>query len=65
MISIYLGQTASPMQARLLDGAEYLRAREAPPAVAVAGVVLSVLSLPTSAEVTDIAVRPMCSPHPA
>ena len=47
-----------------IDGAEDLRAREARPAVVCGGRSV-VLSLPTSAEVTDIAVRPTCSPRPA
>ena len=66
MISIYPGQTASLLRARLYQTAPktYVPKRPLPPSD-VAEVVLSVLSLPTSAEVTDIAVRPMCSLRPA
>ena len=53
------------MQARLLEAQNtYVPERHLRPSE-VAGVVLSALSLSTSAEVTDIAVRPRCSPHPA
>ncbi len=53
-------------QARLYHTAQktYVPERPLKPSD-VAEVVLSVLSLPPSAEVTDIAVHPMCSPHPA
>jgi len=66
VIGIYPGQTASPMQARLYQTAQktYVPERLLQPSD-VAEVVLSVLNLPISAEVTDIAVRPMCSPRPA
>jgi hypothetical protein len=64
VISIYPGQTASPMQARLYQTAQktYVPERPLQPSD-VAEVVLSVLSLPTSAEVTEIAMRLMCSPR--
>lgn len=66
MINIYPGQTARPMQARLYQAAQkaYVPQRLLQPSD-VAEIVLSVQSLPTSAEVTDIAVRPPCPPCPA
>jgi NADP-dependent 3-hydroxy acid dehydrogenase YdfG len=60
VISVFPGQTAGPMQERLYAVAEkvYVPERLLQPAD-VAEVVVSALSLPSSAEVTDVAVRPM------
>lgn len=63
VISVYPGRTASPMQATVhsIEGKAYhperlLQARD------VAEVILHVLSLPRSAEVTDISIRPSMKP---
>jgi NADP-dependent 3-hydroxy acid dehydrogenase YdfG len=63
VISVYPGQTASPMQAALYEaaGKPYIPERLLRPAD-VAEVVLFALSMPGSAEITDIAVRPMMGP---
>ena len=60
VVSVYPGRTATPLQARLhaLEGKDYLPDRLAQPED-VASVVLSALTLPRSAEVTDVMVRPM------
>jgi short-subunit dehydrogenase len=59
VISVYPGRTASPMQARVhaLEGRAYDPARFVQPE-SVAAMVLAALSLPPSAEVTDLSVRP-------
>lgn len=59
VVSVYPGRTASPMQARVheLEGREYDPARFVQPE-AVAAMVLAALSLPPTAEVTDLSVRP-------
>jgi NADP-dependent 3-hydroxy acid dehydrogenase YdfG len=59
VISIFPGRTATPMQARVheMEGKEYLPERLMKPQD-VAEVVADVLSLPLSAEVTDIHIRP-------
>jgi NADP-dependent 3-hydroxy acid dehydrogenase YdfG len=58
--SIYPGRTATPRQAEIyaLEGKDYLPERLLQPAD-VAQVVLSILTLPRSAEVTEVRVRPM------
>lgn len=63
VISVYPGQTASQMQALLHEvaGKAYAPERLMQPAD-VAEVVICALSLPRSAEVTDIAMRPMRNP---
>jgi len=65
VISVYPGQTATPMQARLYEVAHnaYVPERLLQPSD-VAEVVLSALSLPRGAEVTDITVRSMRKPQP-
>lgn len=64
VLSVYLGQTATPMQAALYaqQGKHYQPERLLQPGD-VAAVVLQVLSLPHSAEVTDIHMRPLCKPE--
>jgi NADP-dependent 3-hydroxy acid dehydrogenase YdfG len=61
--SVYPGRTATPRQARIhaLEGKPYTPERLVQPAD-VANVVLSVLTLPRSAEVTDVQVRPLRKP---
>jgi NADP-dependent 3-hydroxy acid dehydrogenase YdfG len=62
VISVYPGQTASPMQADLYEAAQKIYTPERLlQASDVAEVVVCALSLPRSAEVTDIALRPMQS----
>jgi NADP-dependent 3-hydroxy acid dehydrogenase YdfG len=60
VLSIYPGRTASPMQASVhkMEGKTYYPERLMQPAD-VAMVVINALSLPRSAEVTDINIRPM------
>jgi NADP-dependent 3-hydroxy acid dehydrogenase YdfG len=60
VMSIYLGRTASPMQASVheMEGKAYHPERFMQPED-VAAVVLNALSLPRSAEVTDISMRPL------
>lgn len=60
VLSLYLGRTASPMQAAIFreEGREYhpdtlMQAED------VANVVIHALTLPPTAEVTDISIRPM------
>jgi NADP-dependent 3-hydroxy acid dehydrogenase YdfG len=62
--SVYPGQTATQMQASLCQvaGKAYAPERLVQP-TDVAEVVLCALSLPRTAEVTDIAIRPMRSPE--
>lgn len=59
VISIYPGRTASPMQAAICEmkGGNYSPERLIQPAD-VAAIILTTLTLPRSAEVTDINVRP-------
>lgn len=59
VVSIYPGRTASPMQARVheLEGREYEPERFVQPE-SVAAMVLAALSLPPTAAVTDLSVRP-------
>jgi NADP-dependent 3-hydroxy acid dehydrogenase YdfG len=58
--SIYPGRTATPRQARIhaLEGKTYVPERMLQPGD-VADVVLKILTLPRSAEVTDVRIRPM------
>lgn len=63
VLSVYLGRTASPMQAMIhaMEGKPYypeylIQASD------VAAVVLNALCLPRTAEVTDISIRPMHKP---
>jgi NADP-dependent 3-hydroxy acid dehydrogenase YdfG len=59
VISIYPGQTASPMQAAIYETVdqEYRPERLLQPED-IAQSVISTLSLPRTAEVTDISIRP-------
>ncbi len=59
VMSVYPGRTASPMQARVheLEGKDYDPARFVQPEE-VATMVLAALSLPPSAAVTDLSLRP-------
>jgi NADP-dependent 3-hydroxy acid dehydrogenase YdfG len=63
VLSVYLGRTASPMQAALfkMEGREYHPERLMQPRD-VAAVVINALSLPRSVEVTEINVRPLIKP---
>ena len=63
VLSVYPGRTASPMQAAVhkMEGRAYHPERLMQPAD-VAAVVLNALSLPRSAEVTDIHLRPLMKP---
>lgn len=60
VLSVFLGRTASPMQAAIheIEGREYHPERLMKPED-VASVVMNALSLPRSAEVTDVVVRPL------
>ncbi len=60
VLSVFLGRTASPMQAAIhrLEGREYRPERLIQPQD-VATVVINALSLPRSVEVTDISMRPL------
>lgn len=64
VLTVYLGRTATPMQEVLYrqEGRDYhpeslLQAEE------VASMIISALSLPQTAEVTDISMRPTKNPH--
>ena len=63
VLSVYLGRTASPMQARIhaTEGKTYHPEYLLQPSD-VAAVVLNALCLPRTAEVTDISIRPMRKP---
>jgi NADP-dependent 3-hydroxy acid dehydrogenase YdfG len=63
VLSVYLGRTASPMQARIhaMEGKAYHPDYLLQPSD-VAAVVLNALCLPRTAEVTDISIRPMRKP---
>jgi NADP-dependent 3-hydroxy acid dehydrogenase YdfG len=63
VLSLYLGRTATPMQAALheVEGRPYRPERLIQPDD-VAAVVMCALSLPPSAEVTDIRMRPLTPP---
>ena len=60
VLSVFLGRTATPMQATVheLEGRDYAPERLLQ-AEDVASVVLRVLTLPCSAEVTDVSMRPL------
>ena len=60
VLSVYPGRTSTPRQARIhaTEGKSYFPARLLQPSD-VATVVLDALSLPRSAEVTDVQIRPM------
>jgi len=63
VLSLYLGRTASPMQAMIhaMEGKPYHPEYLLQPSD-VAAVVLNALCLPRTAEVTDINIRPMRKP---
>ena len=63
VLSVYLGRTASPMQAMIhaMEGKVYHPEYLLQPSD-VASVVLNALCLPRTAEVTDINIRPMRKP---
>jgi NAD(P)-dependent dehydrogenase (short-subunit alcohol dehydrogenase family) len=64
VLSVYPGQTATPMQQSIYEaeGRPYQPERLLQPDD-VAEVILSALSLPRSGEVTDVSVRPMVKPR--
>jgi NAD(P)-dependent dehydrogenase (short-subunit alcohol dehydrogenase family) len=64
VLSVFLGRTATPMQAAIheMEGRDYHPERLMQPED-VAAVVIHALSLPRSAEVTDIRIRPMRGPR--
>ncbi len=64
VLSIFLGRTASPMQAAVhrLEGNVY-RPEQLVQPEDIAAMVLSALGLPRSAEVTEISIRPMHKPE--
>ena len=66
VLSVYLGRTASPTQARIhaAEGKPYRPELLIQPSD-VGAAVLSALVLPPTAEVTDISIRPMQKPPPA
>jgi NAD(P)-dependent dehydrogenase (short-subunit alcohol dehydrogenase family) len=59
VLSVFLGRTATPMQAAVhrMEGRAYCPERLMQPGD-VASIVISALSLPRTAEVTDISIRP-------
>jgi NADP-dependent 3-hydroxy acid dehydrogenase YdfG len=63
VLSVFLGRTATPMQAAIHDaeGTEYRPERLLQPDD-VAAVVTNALGLPRTAEVTDISIRPLLKP---
>lgn len=63
VLSVYLGRTATPMQARIYEQERrpYQPERLLQPAD-VAAVVVNALQLPRTAEVTEISVRPLQKP---
>jgi NADP-dependent 3-hydroxy acid dehydrogenase YdfG len=64
VLSVFLGRTASPMQAAVhaIEGKTYQPERLLQPQD-VAAVVINALTLPRTAEVTDISIRPLMKPH--
>jgi len=64
VLSVYLGRTASPMQAKIhvMEGKSYRPEYLLQPSD-VAAVVLNALRLPRTAEVTDLSIRPMLKPR--
>jgi len=65
VLTVFLGRTATPMQAAIhqAEGRTYHPERLIRPED-VASIVLSVLSLPRSVEVTDMTLRPLQKPAP-
>ena len=65
VLSVYPGRTATPLQARVHaeEGKAYLPERLVQPDD-VASVVVNALTLPRSAELTDVIVRPRLKPRP-
>jgi NADP-dependent 3-hydroxy acid dehydrogenase YdfG len=63
VVSVFPGRTATPMQSRVFaaEGRRYLPERLMQPAD-VASVVLQAITLPRTAEVTDVMVRPGLKP---
>ena len=63
VLSVYLGRTASPMQAMIhaMEGKAYHPEHLLQPSD-VAAVVLNALCLPRTAEVTDLSIRPLRKP---
>jgi NADP-dependent 3-hydroxy acid dehydrogenase YdfG len=63
VLSVYLGRTASPMQAMIhaMEGQAYHPEHLLQPSD-VAAVVLNALCLPRTAEVTDLSIRPLRKP---
>jgi NADP-dependent 3-hydroxy acid dehydrogenase YdfG len=59
VVSVYPGRTASPLQARIhsLEGKPYVPERLLQPGD-IAEVVLKVLTVPSTVEITDVRVRP-------
>jgi NADP-dependent 3-hydroxy acid dehydrogenase YdfG len=64
VISVYPGRTATPMQAAVheMEGRAYHPEHLMQPDD-VAAMVINALSLPPSAEVTDIMIRPLTKPN--
>ena len=64
VVSIFPGRTATPMQAAVhqMEGTDYHPDRLMQPED-IAGVVVHALSLPRSAELTDIMIRPLKKPQ--
>lgn len=66
VLSIYLGQTASDMQSRIYAAKQRpYRPEHLLQGEDVAAIVVNALSLPETAEITDIHVRPMRRPNPS
>jgi NADP-dependent 3-hydroxy acid dehydrogenase YdfG len=63
VLSVYLGRTATPMQAALheVEGKRYRPERLIQPSD-VATVVLQALALPPTVEITDLSMRPLMKP---
>ncbi|MGH7380665.1 MAG: SDR family oxidoreductase [Candidatus Methylomirabilales bacterium] len=63
VLSVFVGRTATPMQAAVheMEGRTYSPERLLQPED-VAAVVINALSLPRTAEVTDISIRPLIKP---
>ncbi len=64
VLSLYVGRTATPMQAAIhaYEGRPYEPERLVQPAD-VAAMVIAAIALPRSAEVTEISIRPMLPPR--
>ncbi len=63
VLTVYIGRTATPMQAAVhaMEGQTYFPERLLQPED-VASVVLNALSLPRTAEVTEVRIRPLAKP---